>query len=153
MTKEFCNRGRSIHQPLTAWLGPLFADIPQNSACCYPLTLRFFVKFVSQANCSKSYPPTKRPRKQKNVALEKFLENNHPQTLRLFSRRGPRSPDARLSQHYSDPKMTFQHFSNFYRKKFPGLTKEISCTYSRLRNKHRGTLNNFWIFFQGLYPY
>ena len=37
-------------------------------------TLRFFFKFVSRANNSKSYPPTKRPRKQKKVALEKFLE-------------------------------------------------------------------------------
>ena len=55
----------------------------------------------------------------------------HPQNLRLLSRRGPRSrsPDARLSQHYIGPKMTFQHFSNFCRKKFPGLKKEISCTY------------------------
>ena len=27
------------------------------------------------------------------------------------------------------PKMTFQHFSNFCRKKFPGLIKGISCPY------------------------
>ena len=31
----------------------------------YKLTLRFFFKFVSRANCSNSYPPTKWPRKQK----------------------------------------------------------------------------------------
>ena len=37
-------------------------------------TLRFFFKFVSQANNSKTYQPTEWPRKQKNVALEKFLE-------------------------------------------------------------------------------
>ena len=34
-----------------------------------------------------------------------------------------------LSQHYIGPKMTFWHFSNFCRKKFPGLIKGISCTY------------------------
>ena len=28
-----------------------------------------------------------------------------------------------------------------------------SLCYSRLRNKHRGTLINFWNFFQGLRPY
>ena len=38
---------------------------------------------------------------------------NHPQTPRLLSRRGPRSPEARLPQHYIGPKMTFQHFSNY----------------------------------------
>ena len=37
------------------------------------ITLHFFFKFVSLANNSKSYAPTKWPRKQKNVALEKFL--------------------------------------------------------------------------------
>ena len=69
------------------------------------------------------------PQKTKNVALEKFLEWNHPQTSLLLSRRGPRCPDARLSQHYISPKMICCNFSNFCRKKFPGLTKEISCTY------------------------
>ena len=49
----------------------------------------------------------------------------HPQTLQLLSRRGPRSPKARLSQHYVGLKMTFQHFSKFCRKKFPGLTKRL----------------------------
>ena len=48
----------------------------------------------------------------------------HPQILQLLSRRGPRSPEARLSQHYMGPKMTFRHFSNFCRKKFLGLTKK-----------------------------
>ena len=33
-------------------------------SCC-GFTLRFFFKFVSRANCSNSYPPTKWPRKQK----------------------------------------------------------------------------------------
>ena len=59
----------------------------------------------------------------------KFFGKNHPQTPRLLSRRGPRSPEARLSQHYIGPKMTFQHFSNFCKKKFLGLIKGISCTY------------------------
>ena len=59
----------------------------------------------------------------------KVFGRNHPQTLRLLSRKGPRSPDARLFQHYIGPKMLLQHFPNFCRKKFPGLTKEISGTY------------------------
>ena len=29
----------------------------------------------------------------------------------------------------------------------------VRLGYSRLRNKHRGTLINFWNFFQGLRPY
>ena len=37
-------------------------------------TLRFFFKFVSRANNSNNYPQTKWPRKQKDLALEKFLE-------------------------------------------------------------------------------
>ncbi len=37
-------------------------------------TLRFFFKFVSRANNLNIYRPTESPRKQKNVALEKFLE-------------------------------------------------------------------------------
>ena len=58
-----------------------------------------------------------------------FFGTNHPQNLRFLSRRGPRSLDMRLSQHYIGPKMTFRHFPNFCRKKFPGLKKEIFCTY------------------------
>ena len=64
----------------------------------------------------------------KKISPWKDFGINHPQTLRLLSRRGPRSPSTRLSQHCIGPKMTFGHFSNFSRKKFPGLTKEISCT-------------------------
>jgi hypothetical protein len=59
----------------------------------------------------------------------KVFGTNHPKTLRLLSRRGPRKPEARLSQHYIDPKMTFRHFSNFCRKNFADLIKEISCTH------------------------
>jgi hypothetical protein len=44
-------------------------------------------------------------------------------------KRGPKCLEVRPSEHYIGPKMTFSHFSNFCRKKFPGLTKEISCTY------------------------
>ena len=69
------------------------------------------------------------PQKTKNVGLEKFLEWNHPQTLLLLSRRGPRCPDARLSHHYISQKMICCNFSNFCRKKSPGLKKEIYCTY------------------------
>ena len=62
---------------------------------------------------------------------------NYPQTPWLLSRRGHRCPEARLSQHYMDPKMTLCHFSNFCKNKFPGLTTELSCTY---------WMNLFWCF-------
>ena len=65
------------------------------------LTLRFFFKFVSWANNSKSYPPTKGPRERKKCSLWKVFGTNHPQTLQILSRRGPRSPDKKLSQHYN----------------------------------------------------
>ena len=57
----------------------------------------------------------------------KVFVTNHPQIWPPLTRRGPRSPDMRLSQHYIGPKMTFCHFSTFCRKKFPGLSK--NCTY------------------------
>ena len=66
-------------------------------------TLRFAFNFVSRTYRSKIYQPNEFPRKQ--------------------SRRGPRCSDARLSQHYISPKIRSCNFSNFCRKKFPGLTK------------------------------
>ena len=54
-----------------------------------------------------------------------FFGTNHPQNLRFLSRRGPRSLDMGLSQHYIGSKMTFCHFSNFCRKKFPSLSKRL----------------------------
>ena len=54
---------------------------------------------------------------------------NKPQTLLLLSRRGPRGPNTRLSQHYICPKMVFFHSSNFFRKKFLWLDKKKSCTF------------------------
>jgi hypothetical protein len=92
-------------------------------------TLRFFFKFVSLAYCSKTHRPNESPRKQKMLPWKSFWNKNHPQTSLLLSRRGPRCPDARLSQYYISPKMICCNFSNFRRKKFPGFTKEISCTY------------------------
>ena len=61
----------------------------------------------------------------KKCSPRKVFGTNNPQNQLLLSRRSPRSPDARLSQHYIGPKMTFRHFSNFCRKKFPGLTKRL----------------------------
>ena len=43
--------------------------------------------------------------KTKNVAHEKLIIK-HPQTPLLLSRKDPRGPDMRLSQHYTGPKMT-----------------------------------------------
>ena len=57
---------------------------------------------------------------------------SHPQNLRLLSRRGPRSLDLGLSQHYIGSKMTFFHFSNFYRKKFPSLSKRLKHIFIQL---------------------
>ena len=54
-----------------------------------------------------------------------FFGTNHPQNLRFLSRRGPRSLDMGLSQHYIGSKMTFCHFSNFCRKRFPSLSKRL----------------------------
>ena len=59
----------------------------------------------------------------------KVFGTNHPQIWPLLTRRGPRSPDMRLSQHYIGPKMTSWHFSNFCRKKFFGIRKQSFCTY------------------------
>ena len=58
-----------------------------------------------------------------------FFGTNHPQNLRFLSRRGPRSLDMRLSQHYIGPKMTFRHFSNFCRKKVSRLDKKAPAQF------------------------
>ena len=65
--------------------------------------------------------------KNKKCNPWKVFGNNHPQILPLLSRRGPRGPEARLSQHYIGPKMTFHHFKSrrvwgwFVPKTFQGL--------------------------------
>ena len=79
-----------------------------------------YFKFISQANNSNIYPPT-----NKKCSPWKDFGINHPPTLQLLSRRGSKSLDARLSQHYIGKKMTFCHFSNFCRKKFSSLTKKL----------------------------
>ena len=86
--------------------------------------LFLFHRHIVQKYINQMSPP-----ENKKCSPWKIFGTNHPQTLQLLSRRGPRSPEARLSQHYIGPKMTFWHFSNFCRKKFPGLIKGISCTY------------------------
>ena len=48
----------------------------------------------------------------------KVFTINHPQTPRLLSRRGPRSQETRLSQHYISQKMTFQNFNISAEKSF-----------------------------------
>ena len=91
-------------------------------------TLLCFFKFVSRANSSKSCPLNNWPRKCEMWPLIIFW-NKPPSNPRFLSRRGPRSLELGLSQHYIGPKMTFLHFPNFCRKKFPGLKKEFFCTY------------------------
>ena len=68
-------------------------------------TLRFFFKFVSRVDNSLIYHQTERPGKFKKWSPSKVFGINHPQTLLLLSNRGPRCPEARLSQHYIGPKM------------------------------------------------
>ena len=88
-----------------------------------------FSSYLFHLHIVQKYIDQMSPPENKKCSPWKFFGTNHPQTLQLLSRRGPRSPEARLSQHYIGPKMTFWHFSNFCRKKFPGLIKGISCPY------------------------
>ena len=55
-----------------------------------------------------------------------FFGTNHPQNLRFLSRRGPRSLDMRLSQHYIGPKMTFDIFQISAEKSFQAWKKKFS---------------------------
>ena len=48
-----------------------------------------------------------------------------------MSRRGPRCPDVRLSQHYIGPKMKFIQFSKFCKKSFPTWQKKSPASESR----------------------
>ena len=58
--------------------------------------------------------------------------NKPPSNPRFLSRRGPRSLELGLSQHYMDSKMTFFHFSNFCRKQFPSLSKRLKHIFIQL---------------------
>ena len=98
---------------MTAW--QLYNN---NSQCAFSSNL-FHGQIVHISILQLSDPENKK------CSPWKVFGINHPQTLRLLSRRGPRSPDARLSQHYMGPKMTFCHFLNFCRKKFSGLTIKL----------------------------
>ena len=59
----------------------------------------------------------------------KVFRINHPQTLQLLSRRGPRSPVMRLFKIRLAQKWNSQISQIFTERRFPGLKKEISCTY------------------------
>ena len=83
----------------------------------------------------------------KKVSPWKVFGTNHHKTLQLLSRRGPKSQKVRLYQYYIGPKMTFRHFSNFCRKRFPGLKKEISCTYGlNVQFLFSGSLSRWKVF-------
>ena len=86
--------------------------------CAFPSIL-FHGQIVQIAILQLSGPENKK------CSPWKVFGTNHPQTLRLLSRRGPRSSNTRLSQRYIGPKMTFCHFLNFCRKKFSGLTIKL----------------------------
>ena len=92
-------------------------------------TLRFFFKFVSWVYCSKIHWPNQSPRKQKMLSWKSFWNKTTLKPRYFWAGGAPRCLDVRLSQHYISPKMICCNFSNFCRKKFPGLTKEISCNY------------------------
>ena len=62
--------------------------------------------------------------KMKNVALEKFLKEP-PSNPATFEQERPLKPGGETVSTLHCPKLTFQHFSNFCRKKFPDLTKRL----------------------------
>ena len=99
-----------------------FSELGPDTHCAFSSNL--FQRQIAQVFLDQLSDP-----ENKKCSPWKVFGKNHPQILLLLSRRGSRSPKARLSQHYIGPKMTFQHFSNFCRKKFPGLIKGISCPY------------------------
>ena len=112
------------------WLAWVFIDLKIQPSCTYShcvFSPNLFHGQITQISIDQmSFPENKK------CSPWKVFGINHPQTLPLLSRRGPRGPDAWLSQHYigpKEPKMTFCHFSNFYRKKFLGMTKYFFCTY------------------------
>ena len=85
----------------------------------FKITLRFFSNlFHGQIIIYQLSDP-----ENKKCSPWKVFGTNHPQTLQLLSKRGPRCLEARLSQYDIGPKLTFCHFSNFCTKKFSGLTK------------------------------
>ena len=92
-----------------------------------------FFKFVSRANNLKSCPLTKWPRKEK-CSRWKFFGTNHPQTLRFFSKRGPKSPDMGPSQHYISQKW-YSNISKFLQKKISRLDRR---NFLHLLNDCRG---------------
>ena len=63
-------------------------DRPKNLPCAHTA---FFFKFVSRANSSNSYPPSKRLKMQKMWPLKSFW-NKPPSNPASFEQRGPRSP-------------------------------------------------------------
>ena len=95
-----------------------FSSQSPNSHCT------FFFKFISWRIAQIAIHQLSDPGNTKCCPWKVF-ETNHPQTLQLLSRIGPGRPEARLSQHHIGPKMKFRHFSNFCRKKFPGLIKRV----------------------------
>ena len=90
-----------------------------------PTHTALFFQNLFHGHIVQRYIDQMSPPKNKKCSLGKVFGINHPQTPGLLSRRGPRGLDARLSQHYISPKMTCCNFSNFCRKKFPGLTKKF----------------------------
>ena len=89
---------------------------PNNHKASDPITSGGFIQAHNCLIwCSTSYKPFG------NVIVNPVFGINYPQNLRLLSMRGPRSPEARPSQHYIGPKFAFCHLSNFCRKKVFGL--------------------------------
>ena len=85
------------------------------------LTLRFFFKFVSWANNSKSYSPSKWPRKQKNQPLKSFW-NKPASNPATFDQVRPKKPGHEI---YIGPKNDIPTFLKYLQNMFPGLTKRL----------------------------
>ena len=91
----------------------------------YLLTLRFFFKFFSRAYCSKIHRPNESTKK-KNVDLEKFLNKTTLKPLDFWAGEARMRGCLNITSAQKWHAVIFQISAE---KKFPGLKKEISCTY------------------------
>ena len=108
------------HSALVCLFLMIFMEFTTTSHC--PFSSNLFHGHLAQIYIDQLSDP-----ENKKCSPWKVFGKNHPQILQLLSRRGPRSPEARLSQHYISPKMTFQLLKSgriwgwFFPKTFQGL--------------------------------
>ena len=88
-------------------------------------------------------PPTEWPRKEK-CSHWKLFETNHPQILRFLSRRGPRSTDMGLSQHYIGPKWHSNIFQISAEKRFRDVVSPLH-SFNKYRKFLLSSLEPFFL--------